>query len=176
MGREASITSWLGNFNKGCGTSFTKGFCKELVESMFAKLWWGHCGEENRIHWASWKHKCESKMVGGIGFRNLELFNLSLLTKQGWQLMQNSDSLFYDVFKVKYFLKTTFLKSQLGKNHSYAWRSIFATKDILLQGCIGWVGTGKNINLWEDRWVQANLKPFSGLPTLVYLWMLWLIC
>ena len=42
-------------------------------------------------------------MVGGMGFRDLAMFNDSLLTKQAWQLLHNKTSLFYNVFKGSFF-------------------------------------------------------------------------
>ena len=51
-------------------------------------------------------------------------FNLALLAKQGWRLLHCQDSLFYRVFKSKYFSDGSFLDAPIPSHSSYAWRSI----------------------------------------------------
>ena len=49
-----------------------------------------------------------AKQKGGLGYRDLELFNIALLAKQGWRIMQNTESLVAQVQKKKYFLNESF--------------------------------------------------------------------
>ena len=46
---------------------------------------------------------CKSKMNGGIGFRNLQAFNLAMLAKQGWRLISNPNSLVAQIYKARYY-------------------------------------------------------------------------
>ena len=56
--------------------------CDEMT-SMVRKFWWGQTSERNKIAWLSWDKMCLPKGEGGLGFRYLKAFNLTLLAKQG---------------------------------------------------------------------------------------------
>ncbi|XP_030959407.1 uncharacterized protein LOC115981412 [Quercus lobata] len=75
-----------------------KKLCEEL-DAMCVKFWWGQVGEEWKIHWKSWNKLTEAKKVEGMGFQDLAPFNLAMLAKQGWRLIQQQDSLMFKCFK-----------------------------------------------------------------------------
>jgi hypothetical protein len=88
-------------------------------------------------------------------FRNLEIFNLALLAKQGWRLIKNLTSMVAQILKEKYYPNGSFLDAQMGRAPSLAWQSIFKAQD-LLQGSLRWrVGNGKNIKIWGDWWLPS---------------------
>ena len=95
----------------------------------------------------------KAKERGGMGYRDLESFDLALLAKQGWRLLKCPDSLMARVLKQKYFPNDSFLNSQLGRNPSYAWRSIWNAKRLLLDCLIWRVGNGELIKIWGDCWI-----------------------
>ena len=96
---------------------------------------------------------CMPKDRGGLGFRDLRCFNLALLAKQGWRLQTNSTSLFSRVYKAKYFPHCNFDEATIGRNPSYAWRSLMAAQGVIRRGMRWQVGTGNQIRVWRDKWI-----------------------
>lgn len=76
--------------------------CKEL-ESIVAKFWWQKGKGNKGIHWCTWENLCSFKECGGLGFRDFGQFNIALLAKQGWRLINYPDSLLARVLKKKIF-------------------------------------------------------------------------
>jgi hypothetical protein len=95
---------------------------------MISKFWWGSKQGERKIHWVSWNSLCKQKKEGGMGFRSLKEFNLALLAKQGWRILQNNDNLITKCLKSRYFPRTNFIHATIGHNPSYTWRSILEAR------------------------------------------------
>lgn len=65
-----------------------------------------------------------SKAIGGLGFKDLIIFNNATLAKQGLRILQEPSSLTTQILKAKYFPKVSFLEASLGSRPSFAWMSI----------------------------------------------------
>jgi hypothetical protein len=75
-----------------------------------------------------------AKNKGGLGFRDLTLFNKALLAKQVWRLSQNPDSLAAKIFKAKYHGSCTILEANVGNKPSLVWRSFMSAQEIINRG------------------------------------------
>ena len=62
---------------------------------------------------------CQPKDLRGLGFKDLVKFNEAMLAKQVWTLLHNQNSLFYQVFKAKYFPHGTVFDAKMSSG-SYA--------------------------------------------------------
>ena len=107
--------------------------CDEL-DSLCAKFWWGNVGNERKIYWTNWDKLSTSKMEGGMGFWDLRDFNLAMLAKQGWRMIQDNDSLLSKCFKARYFPRSSFLEAKESPGCSYVWRSLMVALPILRPG------------------------------------------
>ena len=96
---------------------------------------------------------CKSKFHGGMGFRNIQAFNLAMLAKQAWRILSNPNPLMAWVFKTKYFPYDDFLNSKKGGSPSYVWRSIHNSLGVIKKGTRWRVGNGRRIHIWDDKWL-----------------------
>ena len=91
-----------------------------------------------------------------MGFRDLKAFNLTLLAKQGWRIQQSPNSLIHRVLKAKYFSRSFFMDTQVGRNPSYIWRSIVAARPVIKEGAKWVVGDGRIIKIWEEKCLPSS--------------------
>ena len=95
----------------------------------------------------SWRKLCISKVKGGIGFRNLQAFNFSMLVKQGWRLLENPNSLVARIYRAKYYPHGDVLKAGLGSSPSFTWRSIRQELEVVRKGKRWSVGNRRLIHI-----------------------------
>ena len=120
------------------------GLCNE-IEGFIRKFWWGQRGDRRKIHWVRWEELCKPKSEGRMGFKDLALFNDAFLAKQAWRLLHNTNSLFYKVFKSKFFPHCSIMAAAECYSGSYRWRSILVGREVLKEGMRWRVGTSAKI-------------------------------
>ena len=105
--------------------------CENLA-SAIAQFWWSSNPPKRRIHWAKWENVCLPREEGGIGFRMIHEFDLTLLTKQLWRVVQYPDSLVARVLRGRYYRLSSPLRVNFASSPYYVWTSISAARKLLL--------------------------------------------
>ncbi|KAE8711725.1 hypothetical protein F3Y22_tig00110279pilonHSYRG00089 [Hibiscus syriacus] len=86
--------------------------CREL-NSAIARFWWRSDASVQAVHWLGMSNMRLPKSIGGLGIRDLEVFNQAFLCKQGWRLFNGSKTLVAQVLKAKYYPDGSFLTADL---------------------------------------------------------------
>lgn len=76
--------------------------------AMIADFWWGMSNEGKKIYWRRWDVLGQSKLMGGLGFHEVETFNVVLLTKMVARILKEPNALWVRVIKGLYFPTQTF--------------------------------------------------------------------
>ena len=94
-----------------------------------------------------------------MGFKDLSRFNDALLAKQTWRLLSYKISLFYRVFKVKFFPNCTIMEATNLSWAPYAWNSIIKGKEVIQRGVVWRIRDGQSIANWGECWLPVKHSP-----------------
>ena len=108
------------------------------------------------MHWTAWDNLTKPKGKGGLGFRDMHLFNQALLARQAWRLIQNPNSLFARVLKARYFPHGNILDTVFSSDPSPVWKGVEFGLDLLKQGIINRIGDGRNTHILRDQWLPRD--------------------
>ena len=87
-----------------------------------------------------------------------------MLGKQVWRLLHNKDSLFYKVFKSKYFCNCSILDDGVKVKGSYAWQSILKACRVVRLGSRWRIGDGKSVMIRGDKWLPDLYSSHAVSP------------
>jgi hypothetical protein len=68
---------------------------------------------------------CIPKKDGDMGFRDLHVFNVAMLAKQTWRLLNNLNFMCATILRAKYYLDGNLLDVGPKKGSSFTWQSIY---------------------------------------------------
>ncbi|MCI15296.1 putative ribonuclease H protein, partial [Trifolium medium] len=134
---------------------------KKIIRIQRNFLWGGASGEKNKIPWVSWKDVCRPKVDGGLGVKDLLLFNVSLLAKWRWCLLVEDGSLWKKVLEAKYGRVGRLILPLNRRNYFSLWWKDLVCLGGALGGLGDWtqevfvkkVGNGGATRFWLDVWV-----------------------
>ncbi|CAJ2634618.1 unnamed protein product [Trifolium pratense] len=126
------------------------------IERMLNSFWWGGGANNKGIRWLAWDRMTYPKTQGGLGFRDIHMFNLAMIAKQGWNIMTKPHTLVSRLYKARYFPNSSLFESKIGHNPSYAWRGIWKAREILMNGCRWSIGSGTSIKIMSEPWLRGQ--------------------
>jgi len=131
-------------------------------------LIWGSA-DNHKIHNVAQNQVTMSKQAGGPGFITIRQANLTFMTKLGWRLVTEKDSLWAQLMQPKYCARRCDTDMFVPKKDaSNGWRGITESSTYIKQGIRVEVGNGRNTLFWHHNWVidKPLIQMASGpIPT-----------
>uniref|UniRef100_A0A2N9FL13 Reverse transcriptase zinc-binding domain-containing protein n=1 Tax=Fagus sylvatica TaxID=28930 RepID=A0A2N9FL13_FAGSY len=130
------------------------------IEKLQRDFLWGGMGDEHKYHLVNWQKICATLQHGGLGIRNLSIFNKALLGKWLWRYGAEHEALWRRVVDSKY-------GSRWGGWCSHRvhvpygvglWKFIRAGWDSFSRHSAFKVGDGSRVKFWLDTW--CGNQPF----------------
>ncbi|CAL0333597.1 unnamed protein product [Lupinus luteus] len=138
---------------------------KELVKIQ-RRFLWGKGEGSKGVSWVRWELVCRTKEGGGLGVKNLSLFNLALLGKWRWRALFEREALWVHVLRSKYGEEVGVVGGSRGVNYfkkgSRWWRDLGLLNcrehernlsDWFVDGVRRKLGSGESVSFWSDIWV-----------------------
>ncbi|XP_013699656.2 uncharacterized protein LOC125596828 [Brassica napus] len=131
------------------------GLCNS-IQSALTRFWWDADPSTRKICWVSWDTLSTSKDSCGLGFRDIQAFNIAMLGKLAWRLVTKPDCLLARTLLGKYCYKGSFLTVPCPSSTSHGWRGIIAGRDLLIRHLRKVIGNGNSTKVWSDSWLSSS--------------------
>ena len=126
-------------------------------------------GDVKKYHLESWDQVCSPITYGGLGVKNLILFNKALLGKWLWRFGAEESHLWRRVIAAKYGVEWGGWQSKpcRGSHGCGLWKSISLGWGTLLEHIKFSAGRGDRLRFWVDKWCSDT--PLKELFPLLFL-------
>ncbi|XP_074266442.1 uncharacterized protein LOC141589715 [Silene latifolia] len=166
-GRNTLIQSTLSTMaNYSMQTAkIPRSICDNL-DKKTRRFLWGGTEEQRKIHLISWDTVQKPKSMGGLGIRSSRQSNAAFLTKLGWRVLTEPQTLWARVLRNKYCNGRCDVDMfQPKPNMSNVWAGITSQAKIINRGSTVAVGNGRKTLFWDHSWVDSgSLSDRTILP------------
>ncbi|GJW64883.1 RNA-directed DNA polymerase, eukaryota, reverse transcriptase zinc-binding domain protein [Tanacetum coccineum] len=163
-GRLLLIASILESIHVYWATVFLipKAIIKDINKLLKGFLWCN--GEISRGKAkVAWKNVCKPRDKGGLGLKDLEVWNKVLLTKHIWNIASKKDSLWVKWASVVKLKQRNFWEIQYESNDSWGWKNLLSIRNEVRRNIVHIIGDGSDTSLWFDNW--SSLGPLCDFVT-----------
>jgi hypothetical protein len=95
---------------------------------------------------------CYPKREGGLGLKNLEVWNQTSMLRHVWSLFARSSSIWVAWVRENFLKRRSFWSVGIPQSCSWSWRKILKLRDVAKRFLKFEVGSGEDIHMWLGSW------------------------
>ena len=107
----------------------------------------------------AWADICTEKKIGGLGVRNLQAINQSLILLAAWRLAKEPQSNLSLILKTKYHSDTSIWRAKHNVPKSAFWTAILKVRPLLISASFHQLVDGSS-SIWHT--IQPEIKSVVG--------------
>lgn len=104
----------------------------------------------------NWNDVCKPKRQGGLGFKDLHMWNIALMSKHIWNIVDNKNSIWVKWIKHERLKLRNFWDYNIPNEACWSWRKILQCRKAIGSFIVYRLGNGKNSSAWYDNWHPAG--------------------
>ncbi|XP_013613644.1 PREDICTED: uncharacterized protein LOC106319794 [Brassica oleracea var. oleracea] len=163
-GRQVPISTVIaGITNFWCGAFELPKECISAIDKMCNAFLWKGTLEGKYVARVAWEKVTQPKQSGGLGLRNLGLWNQTCTIKLLWLLLFKTESIWVAWIHQNVIKDDSIWQMKPKQQHTWIFKQILAQRQTSIQ----WVqidpGNGVDVNFWFDPWTKfGRLIKFLG--------------
>jgi len=122
------------------------------ISQKFNRFLWNGKDSNSAKAKVAWNDVCFPKKEGGLGLKNLEVWNRISILRHIWNLFACASSIWIAWIKMYLLKGRSFWSVNIPQDCSWCWRSLLKLRNVVRNFISFEVGDGQNIHLWFDNW------------------------
>jgi len=126
-----------------------------LIEQKLNRFLWS--GSDSKAHAkVAWSKVCLPKREGGLGIKDIAIWNQASMLNHVWNLFSKAGSLWVAWTEANWLKGRSFWTVPIPTSCSWSWKKILKLRDIAKSFIRFKVGRGNKVFLWLDNWHPAG--------------------
>lgn len=163
-GRQVLISTVIaGITNFWCGAFILPKECIRAIDKMCNAFLWKGTLEGRYVARVAWDKVTQPKKNGGLGIRNLELWNRTCTIKLLWFLVFRLESVWSSWMRDNVIKDESLWHMKPRQSHTWLFKQLLSERQTAIQWLHIEPGDGTDVSFWSDPWTKfGQLIKFLG--------------